>query len=180
MAVNPFPILLGNLNQLGVFQFLFPFLLVLAIVYGVLKFSLGGDKKILPNSAVALISIIVAFFAMNYSGGAGVAVATFFSGLFGPAMLVAVGILVIAILLGLFGVSITELKDAKDKSVMWHIVIGVVVLIVFLMFLGASNGVIPGLSGVFIGESFWTVLVFLVVLAVVMWYLTKEGGAKAK
>ena len=72
---SPFFPLLGNLNNLGFFQFLFPFLLVLAIAYGALEFGLGGgkdkDKRIMPRSANALISIIIAFFVMNYSGGVG-------------------------------------------------------------------------------------------------------------
>ena len=115
---SPFFPLLGNLNQLGFFQFLFPFLLVLAIAYGALEFSTGGakDKRILPKPAVGLISIIIAFFVMNYSGGVGNSIALFFSQLFGQGMIVAVGILLVLILLGLFGIKPSNLHEKGGQT----------------------------------------------------------------
>ena len=64
MADGIFGTLVQNMASLGFFQFLFPFLLALAIIYGLLTFAL---KDRLPKSAMALISLILAFFVMIYS-----------------------------------------------------------------------------------------------------------------
>lgn len=176
MVTGPFGTLLGNLNQLGFFQFLFPFLLVLAIVYGVLKFTLGGSKDkpgIMPSSAISLISIIVAFFAINYSGGVGTGIATFFSSLFGSGAIVATAILLVAILLGLFGIKITDITNKEKHNVGLVAVGGVVILIVFSIFVWSGN-YIPGISGLRLDSNAWTAIAFVVILVIVMWLLGKK------
>jgi len=168
------------LNSLGFFQFLFPFLLILAIAYGGLEFGLGGGgekgKRIMPKSANALIAIIIAFFVMNYSGGVGNSIAIFFSQLFGQGMIVAVGILLVLILIGLFGVRPSDLHDKPKRGVI--AIAGVVVLIVFAVFMGSGTSL--GLGGISIDQNFWTIVIFIVILLVVMWALTKEGGEEKK
>ena len=53
-----------NLENMGFFQYLFPFLLAFAILYGVLKWVF--KEKIEPR-VVALISVVLSFFVMLYS-----------------------------------------------------------------------------------------------------------------
>jgi len=171
---NPFPIVLGNLNQLGVFQFLFPFLLILAISYGALNFTLGGDKKILPKSAISLISIIIAFFVMNYSGGVGSSIAIFFSQIFGQGIVIAVGILLLMILIGLFGITPTELLKKEDKSDAFKIVVGLLAIFIFLIFAAAGN--LIGLGSFNLSSNYWTGIIFIIILAVVVWALSREPG----
>lgn len=177
---NPFPIVLGNLNQLGVFQFLFPFLLVLAIAYGVLHFTLGGagddKKKILPKSAIALISIIIAFFVMNYSGGLGNSLAIFFSQLFGQGMVIAVGVLLLMILIGLFGITPSELLKKEDKSDSFKIIVGLLAIFVVIIFAAAGNYI--GLGGLNLASNYWTAIIFIIILAAVVWALSREPSAK--
>ena len=60
-----FETILGSWTQLGFFQYLFPFLLALAIMYGILKWA-TGDR--LGKSSTALISLILSFFVMLFAG----------------------------------------------------------------------------------------------------------------
>ena len=157
---SPFVPLLGNLNQLGFFQFLFPFLLILALSYGGLEYALGGEKakRILPKPAVALISMVISFFVLNYSGGVGNSIAIFFSQIFGQGMIVAVGILMILILLGLFGLkpsSFLDKKEAKERSGMGHAAIAIVILLVFLFIIGSGQNL--GLGGLRLDSQAWTI-----------------------
>ena len=174
---SPFFPLLGNLNSLGFFQFLFPFLLILAIAYGGLEFGLGGGgektKRIMPKSANGLIALIIAFFVMNYSGGVGTSIAVFFSQLFGQGMIVAVGILLVLLLIGLFGIRPSDLHDKPKRGI--TAIAGVVILIVFSVFVWSGNA-LPGLGSFNLDNNFWTVIIFIVILVIVLWVLGRESG----
>lgn len=173
---NPFLGNLATLDQLGFFNFLFPFLLALAISFGALEFALGGDKakRVLPKSATALISIIIAFFVMNYTGGLGSSVVIFFSKLFGQGMIVAVVILMIAILLGLFGIRPSDLQEKKKPTNFFIAIVGIIVLIGFAIFAGAGSSF--GFTNFNLDQNFWSVIIFVAILGFVMWSLTKESG----
>jgi hypothetical protein len=173
-----FSTMIGNLQSLGFFQFLFPFLLILAIAYGVLRKSLG---EYLGKPASGLISIIIAFFVMNYSGNVGAQIATFFSTLFGTGLIVASGILVLVILLGLLGLNIRDVTHPEKKLPISTIAFAIaVIFIVFLMFVGAFGGTtgLPGLGAINLGSDFWTIIFFVLILVVVLWFLTREEEAK--
>ena len=170
MAAFSFPALLGNLNQIGVFQFLLPFLLILAIVYGVLRFAV---KDIFPKSITGLISIVIAFFAMNYSGATGVGIASFFTSLFGVGSIVLAGILVVIILLGIIGFKIGDVAGGKHKGVAWIFILAII-LIGLVVFSGAvDTGIVPGFS-LYLGSDFWTLIIFVIVLVAAFWALSKE------
>lgn len=169
-------IILGNMQSLGLFQFVFPFLLVLAIAYGVLTYA---AKDIIPKSARGLISIIIAFFVMNYSGSVGMQIATFFSDLFGGMLIVASGILVLIIILGLLGLKISDITGGEKKSKTTAAFVAAVIFIVFLIALGAGAGIIPGLTSVTLNSEFWTIIFFIVVLVIVLWVLGREGEGAA-
>ena len=80
--MNPFEILVSNLNQMGFFGFLLPWLFMFAVVYGLLVKSkvLGEDQKI-----IGVVSLVSAFFVIGFGG---VAIGTFFSNLFGIAAVI--------------------------------------------------------------------------------------------
>ncbi len=168
-------VLLGNMQQLKFFDFLFPFLLALAIFYGVLMFALGPKKKdgkdeggILPKSAIALISLVAGFFVMNYTGTVGSGIAAYFSGLFGGALIVASVILVIVILLGLTGFTLHGVLGKEGSKRKWiGLLIGIIVLVGVLIFFGAS-GSIPGLQGLNLDSNMWTIIVFIVIMIAVL------------
>ena len=90
--------ILGNLQQMGFFDFVLPWIFAFAIVYGILVVSnIFNDNK----AIYAVISMVIAFFVTNYSPY-GTSLAFFFSDLFGQGIMVLAGLLVIILMLALF------------------------------------------------------------------------------
>jgi hypothetical protein len=169
---DAFQTLIYNMRNMGFFQFLFPFLLALAIVYGVLTWSLG-DR--LPRSARGIVSIIVAFFVMLYSSWNS-AIVYFFANISGYWLVIGSGILFILILLGLVGVKTEDiLKDSKAK---WALILAIVFIGILIFFGAGADALInmPDWSGT---SEFWTIIFFVVILVVVVWWMGSEGGGKS-
>jgi hypothetical protein len=167
--------MLQNMQYMGFFLYLFPFLLSLAIVYGVLTWALGER---LPKSARGLVSIIFAFFVMLYASW-NVWVVTFFAEFFGAGIVLACGILVVAILLGLAGYKIEDLF--KEKGFRWVVLLGIIILAI-LIFYGAGAGWLIPVPAWSTSSELWTVVLFIIILALAMWWLgggEKEGAPAA-
>jgi hypothetical protein len=172
MADGIFGTLVANMSRLGFFQFLFPFLLALAIVYGLLNFALA---KQLPKSARALISLIVAFFVMLYSSW-NVMIVNFFAQLSGTWLIVATGLIFIVLLLAIAGFNVQEFLGDK-KWGKWVLVL-LLVAIGIILFFGAGAGYLINVPGVVFSSDLWTILFFVIILAVVLYFLGTEGEKK--
>ncbi len=177
-AAQVFQNLLGNLDRLGFFEFLLPFLLFLAIIFGVLKFTLE-DK--IDKSALALISIVASFFILNYSGGFGIQVAQFFTNFFGASMIILAGILVIIIFLGLAGIKMGDLLGIKTGESppghVWAFIL-LLIFIAILVFVGSGGGgllPIPSSIGGFTSNDIGVLIFFLIVLGLAVWLLGGKG-----
>ena len=173
-----FEILLGNLNNLGFFQFILPFLLILAIIYGILASVL---KDIFPQKASALISIVVAFFVMNYSGWVGVAIANFFTALFGYGMIILAGILIFFIFLGLAGIKpgdIFKFEGGKGGIGAWAFAL-FIIFIGFLIFIGAGGLTLINIptTGINLNQDFLIIVFFVIMLVLVMWWMGRSESA---
>ena len=160
--------MLQNMQYMGFFLYLFPFLLALAIVYGVLSWSLG-DR--LPKSARGLVSIIIAFFVMLYSSW-NVWIVTFFAEYFGAGIVLACGILVVAILLGLAGYKVENLF--QEKGLRWVVLLGIIIIAI-IIFYGAGAGWLIPVPYWSTSSELWTVVLFIIILALAMWWLGSEG-----
>jgi uncharacterized membrane protein len=161
--------LIANMQSMGFFQFLFPFLLALAILYGVMSLTL---RDRLPKSAMGVISLVISFFVMLYSSW-NTMIVQFFANISGTWLIVASGILFVLILLGLTGFKMDELfKNDKAK---W-ITILVVVFIGILIFFGAGGGMFFNLP---LTSDFWTILFFVAILAIVVFWMGQEGDKGA-
>jgi hypothetical protein len=174
-----FPNITQNLQNMGFFLYLFPFLLALAVFYGILYWVFcSGEKPKLPKSAVALISIILAFFVMLYSSW-NVMIVSFFTNLSGAGLIVGSGILFIAILLGLMGFNIENLTSkAESPRGRWIFIIAVLVIGI-LVFFGAGGdafGLIPEWSN---SGEFLTALFVIAIIVLAIWWLGSEGGGAA-
>jgi hypothetical protein len=166
--------MIQSMVNLGFFQFLFPFLLSLAIIYGVLAW---GAKDRLPKSASGLIALILSFFVMLFAG-ANPGIVLFLQNLSGGFLAVASGILFLVILFGLMGFKVEQLFD-KEKSSRWVFILAII-LIVVVIFFGAGGALItPG--AIPISSDFWTIIFFVVMLILVLWFLGRDkeavGGA---
>jgi hypothetical protein len=160
--------MLQDMQYMGFFLYLFPFLLTLAIVYGVLSWSLG-DR--LPKSARGLVSIIAAFFVMLYSSW-NIWIVTFFAEYFGSGLVLATGILLVAILLGIAGYKIEDLfKGERSK---WIFIFGIIIIAI-VVFYGAGAGWLIPVPSWSIPSEIWTVVLFIIILVLAMWWLGSEG-----
>jgi len=172
-----FPNIISNMSNWGFFLYLFPFLLALAIFYGVLSFA---AKDQLPKSARGLISVIFAFFVMLYAS-ANPGIVQFFASLTGTGLIVATGLLFIIILLGVAGVPITHLVwgDKSNAFVKWGIIL-ILILIGIILFTGANVGGFIQLPTWISSSEFFTVLFFIFIIAIAVWWLGNEGEAAPK
>lgn len=155
-----------NLVRMEFFQLLFPFLLALAIAYGVLSWVFKGK---LPNSATGLISLILAFFAMLYSS-MDPSVYLFLTSVSGVWLVVASAILFLIVILGILGISFTNITEWKWPQ---FAIALIVVLIVVVLVFGATPFGLPYWAAAFTSDL-WTIVFFIVILAIVLYFLTKE------
>ena len=160
-----------SMQNLGMFQYLFPFLLALAIFYGILEWAMKDRMK---KGPVGLISIVLAFFVMLYANTNPMIVG-FFANLGGTTLIVASGILVIAIFLGLAGFKLDEVF--KKGYMKWFFVF-VVILIGLIVFFGAGGGYFFNVPSFFISSDFTTVIIVIVIIALAMWFMTREEEEK--
>jgi len=159
-----------TMQNLGMFQYLFPFLLALAIFYGVLMWAMGDRLK---KGPVGLISIILAFFVMLYANTNPMIVG-FFAALGGMTLIVASGILVIAIFLGLVGFKFDKIFE--KGTAMWVFVL-VIIVIGLIVFFGAGGGSFVALPSFFINSDVTAAIIVIVIIALAMWFMTRgEGG----
>ncbi|MEM7819882.1 MAG: hypothetical protein QXD48_03580 [Candidatus Aenigmatarchaeota archaeon] len=152
---NPFEILVSNLNQLGFFGFLLPWLFVFVVVYAILlkTKALGEDTKIM-----GVLSLVVSFFVIGYGGPA---IADFFVNLFGLATLILAGILVVILFVAMAGGDVSKIASSKISLA---ILVGIGIII-FMIVLGSF--------GVHVSDSVIGIIFILIVMAVAIMFVTK-------
>ena len=117
--------ILSNLEQLGFFDYLLPFLIIFAIVFGILsKTNIFGDNN---KSINAIIAIAVGLMALQFG-----LVSVFFSELF-PRFGIGLSILlVIMIILGLF--------RSDDEKWQNYVLLGIGAIIVVAILIQSAGG----------------------------------------
>ena len=164
--VDVFTTLITNLNDLGFYDFVLPFLFVFAVVYGLLaKAGLFGGA----NSRVsALIGLVVAFFAVGYYGPP---MAAFFGSIFGGATIFLAGILVIVLLFAMAGFHMPEALGALGGR--WGLGIGALLVIVIgiILFMTATGTVI---SGIALDDGAIAAIFVVVIIIVAMMFVVGE------
>ena len=180
---SPFETAILKMKELGLFQFLFPFMLSAAIFYGLLRKSqLFGD----PNKNVAInavVSLVAAFMVWSYPILAGVDVETqltnFFTQGMSATLVILLGLLISSMF---FEPDLAKQLSAKFdvKSKFWPIIIIVGILIGggILVSSGLVNIFFPQTSGGISGLSDDTILTIGVVLllAITIMVVVFAGG----
>jgi len=162
---DPFPVMILGLEKIGVFLYLFPFLLTLAVTYGVLSYAM---EKQLEKSARALISIVMGFFVMLFSmWNPGIVV--FFANAFGFTLIVGSGLLGIIILLGLIGIKFEDLM--KNEKAKW-IFTGSLILIGIIIFAVSAGSAIFGTTFLESTEVL-TIAVLIAILGFSAWFISQ-------
>ena len=150
---DPFTILVANLNSLGFFGFLLPFIFSFAVIYGLLmKAKYFEDQKI-----VGVLSLVISFFVIGYGG---TVLANFFVNLFGLAVVIIAGILVIVLFVAMVGGDIS--KVASGKAFM-AVIVGIGLIVFF---------VAAGAFGVNISDSVIGIIFVILVLGIAIIFVT--------
>ncbi len=169
-----FGTMIQNMQAMGFFQYVFPFLLSLAIIYGLLEYALG--ERIKSKSSLGLISLIISFFVMLYVS-ANPTIVGFLTNISGYWLVVGSGILFIILLLGLVGIKVEE--NFLGQKYGKYALILVVLAIAVVLFFGAGGQALVGVPSWAFSSEIWTVIFFVVILAIVMFMLGGgEAGAK--
>lgn len=151
--------MLDNLTNLGFFDFILPWLLFVAVFFGLLQ----GKKTISEDPAVnGVISIAAAFFVAYVARG------IFFTQMFGFFGVVLAGFLVIVISLAMFGIKPEELLGAHKTAL--AVILAFIAIFVFV----AAGGL--DIFGVSIDSDTIMTIVLLLVLAGAVAYI--GGGGK--
>lgn len=148
-------------------RFLFPFLLIFALIFGLLmKINIFGTKDDPKKNINAIIALVVAFMALQFN-----IVSSFFSDLF-PRFGVAIGlILIILIFLAFF----LDLENKKVKGILTAIVVIAIIAVFWVPF---SNMGFRISFGGFFKENFGWIFFILLMIGGIIWAVA--GGGKNK
>ena len=171
--------IIQNMQNMGFFLYLFPFLLALAFIYGIMFKTMGNT---FPKPAIGLISIILSFFVMLFvSWNPGIV--TFFASISGTGLLVLSGLLFIIILFGMVGYDYKKLFSDDKKYSKWIWILAII-FIGLVLFFGAGAGSFINMPSWSMTSEFWTALFFIAIIAAVVMWLGNEnnsgGGGEKK
>ena len=153
---DPFSILVSNLNALGFFGFLLPWIFMFVISYGLLtKAKFFEDTKL-----VGVLSLVLAFFIVGFGGPF---LASFFVNLFGYAAVIIAGILVIVLFVTMSGGSVGKFFDNKGVAA---ILAGIGIIVFFI----AMGGI-----GVRISDSVIGIIFIIIVMALAIYFIAGNG-----
>ena len=158
-----FGTLVQNLNALGFYGFVLPWLLIFAVVYGILVAGkiFGGDKKI-----AGLIALVIAFFVTAYTG-----IGSFFIGMSGLGAMLFGSLLIVVMFFALLGFQIENFKDVFKgwEGIIFLAVLGLVVFFVI------GGGVI---SGITLSSEVWGAILMIVIIALAIMFVAGGGEKK--
>lgn len=151
---------LNSWNELGVFSYVIPFLLIFAVVYAILdKTRLLSNKENDNKGIIVIIAVAVSLLSIQLD-----IVATFFATIF-PRFGIGISIfLVFIIFVGFFLPAAKDGEGLKNSWVGWVIAIAVIIWAI------SSWGQWSGASGVggWFGEYVWSLVVLGIIVGVVI------------
>jgi hypothetical protein len=154
---DPFTVLVMNLNAMGFFGFLLPFIFAYAVVFALLYKSKWVDNQRING----VIALVFAFFVVGFGGPM---LANFFVNLFGIATLIIAALLVIVLFIAMSGGDIGKVMGGKGT----YAVLGGIGIIIFWIALGSF--------GVRISDGVIGIIFVIVLLAIGIVFIT--GAAK--
>ena len=169
-------ILVGNLNTLGFYDFFLPFILFVAIIFGLLqKNKVFGEKD--TKAIDGIVAMSVSFFVINYTP-----IGLYFSMLFAIGASIIGAILVGVILLGMLGIDMGKFFNSGEGGKLDNKYAGPaiagVLLVIIALFLYASGlydkfikGYVPS-----IGED--TIVTVVAILFVIVVFVVITGAGK--
>ena len=165
--VSPFPPMILGMEQLGIYLYLFPFLLTLALVYGVLSYSLEDQ---LAKSARAVIALVAGFFMLMFSF-LNPGIVSFFVNLFGFGLIIGSGVLILVFLLGLFGLKPADITDEKKAKWIYVAIASIVSVIVIA---ASLETMFTGVTTFMQSSQIWIFGFFLILVVAALWFLSEK------
>lgn len=173
--------IVGDLERLGFYDFVLPWLLFFAVILGILNNVkiFGEDKKI--NSIVAAVA---AFFVVAFNPAVGTSLSAYFVNIFGSGAMI-LGVLLILVLLGgVLGYKPDDLIKGDGEHGGHYVskwikpLIGLVFIIIIVWIFSVATGSGVGLPVLGLDSDTWTMLFILAFVLLVIWYAS-GGGAGA-
>jgi len=158
---------LNDWADIGIFAYVLPFLMIFAIIYGILVKTeiLGNNKGV--NATIALAAGLLAL-QFDY-------VSNFFASIF-PFAGIGLAILLVAII---FTGLLINIDDDKAKKVYNWILFGLgTIIFVAVLLTSLADFRWWGGMGMGWGESWPAIFAAIVVLALIFWVIFAGGGAK--
>lgn len=170
MAAFDFIALQTTLKAMGFYDFVLPWLLAFAMVFGILQTVKIFKKGDASNTSVdAVIGLVVAFYLTLFTPYSGF-LSSFFSKLFGSSIIVLSGVLVLLMFIGIFGFkSETLFHGTKAKMA----VVALALVLAGGLFINANVGVFSFGGTNFDSGEIMTFLVFFGIIAAVIWFVVK-------
>ncbi|MBI4176860.1 MAG: hypothetical protein HY516_00675 [Candidatus Aenigmarchaeota archaeon] len=191
MASLDFTTLQNTLKAMGFYDFVLPWLLAFAVVFGILQTvnifkKSGANNANTPNTSVdAVIAMVAAFYLTIFTPYSGF-LSSFFSKLFGSSIVVLSGVLVLLMFIGIFGLRLDEFffefegegAARKIKSIkgMTYILLIAALIVAASLFISANSGVFAFGGSSFNASEMITMLLFFGIIGSVIWFVVK--GAK--
>ncbi len=169
-----FETMVQNMQRMEFFQYLFPFLLAFALLYGLMQYVFGKEK--LGGQRVhALIALVLAFFVMLYSSY-NTWLYTFLTGASGVWLAFATIVLLLVLVLALAGVNVHDLMKGKEGKTNWikYIVILVIVYVALMAILGQGGLFSAYMPYWLTGSDLWTVIFVIIIIGIVFWFVGGE------
>lgn len=153
---DPFTLLVSNLNAMGFFGFLLPWLFTFAAFFALfLKSPWVEDKRIM-----GVLSLVIAFFVIGFGGPA---LGSFFVNLFGLSVMIIAVLLVIMLFVTMTGADITTIFGNKNIAV---VLTGIGIIIAAIAI---------GSFGVRVDDSVIGIVFVIIILAVAVVFITKQS-----
>lgn len=182
-------------KEMGIFEFYLPFVIMFAVLYGLLsKSKIFGDaeKDRKVRSINLIISLAASAFVMAYTP-VGITLTTFFANLFTNALIAIVTMLVFlmitALVLGAAG------REMKLESGAKFVVLFIIILVIGVFISSGGLAFFPGLTlgpvsdvptpiiefpNLKLTTQDIAIIALVILTGIVIWYVTKGGGEGRK
>lgn len=159
--MDPFSLLVSNLQQLGFYGFILPFIFVFAVVFGLLlKHKVIGENK----NIIGVVSIVVAFFVTGYGA---VPLGQVLSNLFGALAVVLAGVLVVILIANMAGFELKAFTDRKS-------VLAVLVVVGILLFVVSGALAIFNIKSIATNSTMIAAIFMIAFVAIAVWFIGKD------
>ncbi|MCD6477416.1 MAG: hypothetical protein J7K87_00215 [Candidatus Aenigmarchaeota archaeon] len=155
----------ANILSYDFFVYLFPWMLTLAIVYGILEHY----KIPQSQSARGVISLVAAFMVLPFAP----ALASFISGMVKGLIVVGVGILVALIFVEMLGYKVGKKENIFEK---YPVGFGVVLILIAIIVFVSAGGLSLLNVNLNLNSDFVTALFVIAIMALGVWWMTAKSG----